>query len=102
MLIPVDSNPAKVAIEIQKYHIGSEFRLIGAADVILIEQPVIEFAQSGPTTAQIAEDANWQQMTSQQILWQLDGNNLSLTIDGALGWIRLNKASGACGVEHKW
>lgn len=102
MLIPVDSNPAKVAIEIQKYHIGSELKIIGVAADIIIEQPMIEFAQDGPTEAQIADDGNWQQKTSGQIPWQLDADNLSLVIDGALGWTRFNKVSGACGVEHKW
>ena len=64
MLIPVDSNPAKKAIEIQKYHIGSEFKIIGVPADIIIEQPTIEFDQDGPTPAQEAEDANWQQKTS--------------------------------------
>lgn len=104
MLIEQSTDAAKKAINIQKYMIGSTFKVVGTITAaIIIEIPTIPVPEDVMTVAFEAEDANWQQMTDGALAYQLDEDNLSKVLDGALGWIRLNKQSGDdVGIEHKW
>jgi len=105
MLIPQNTSATSKAIEIQKYHIGSSISVVGTiTNPIIIEQPLTEFpTDESLQAAFIADDGNWQQRTSGETSWQLDATNLTLVVDGALGWTRFKKPAGDnVGVNHKW
>lgn len=107
MLIEKSTATAKKAVELQKYHIGSSLQVVGTiSTAIIIEQPTEEVILDSPgviNAAFEADDTKWAQKTSGAIAWQLDADNMDLTVDGSLGWVRFNKTGADdVGVNHKW
>jgi hypothetical protein len=80
----------------QSYRIGSTFSSIGVpTSPIIFQIPAVEVPDP-------AVDADWVQMTSGAISWQLDADNLSLTVDGAQHLVRIVRASTADNCNWKW
>jgi hypothetical protein len=97
MLIPRTSDEVRVTFEVQKYHKDSSLRVNGLiTNPIPIEIPVV-------ADPDVDNDAHWQQMTSDTTLYQLDPDNTIMTINGALGLLRLHKPAGDdLSVDWKW
>ena len=83
-------------LEIHNYYVGSTFSAIGIpTSPILFEIPAVE--SPDPDT-----DSDWVQMTSGGVSWQLDADNLSLTVAGAQLQMRVKRANTTDNLSWKW
>ncbi len=95
MIIEKGTSAEKVAFYFKSMHVGRSLLVLGSiSNAIVIEQLTIEAPEDGLSPAQIADDANWQQKTSGEILWQFDADNIDLVVDSVMGWVRFNKPAG--------
>jgi hypothetical protein len=97
MLIPRTTEEVRVSFEVQKYHKDSSLRVIGTiTQAIPIEVPVVSIPD-------VNNDADWQQVSADGSVYQLDADNTLLVINGALGKLRLHKPAGDdLSVDWKW
>jgi hypothetical protein len=97
MLIKRTTEEVRAIFEVQKYHKDSSLRVIGTiTQPITIETPVVAMPD-------VNNDADWQQLTSEGTLYQLDPDNTILVINGALGLLRIHKPAGDdLAVDWKW
>lgn len=80
----------------QSYHVGSTFSSIGIpSSPIIFQIPAVADPDD-------ATDSDWIQMTSGSIEWQLDADNLSLTVDGAQDKVRIVRDSIDDNCSWKW
>ena len=83
-------------LDIHNYYIGSTFTAIGVpAAPIVFQIPAVE--NPDPDT-----DGDWVQMTSGAIAWQLDADNLSLTVAGTQMTLRVKRGNTSDNLSWKW
>ena len=97
MLINPTTDEVRVEVEIQKSHKDSSFRAVGSlTNPIVFEIPAVPIPD-------VNNDADWSPITYGGVDFALNSDNSLLTVNGALGAVRLHKPAGDnVGVDWKW